>query len=184
MTSRTSPTSPATGTPVAAGSLEPVRRALLDDATAEAERIRAEARQHADADADEAEREVADEVDQVARRQAIASTAHADQVRARAHAEAHAMMLGAREELRQELLATVRSAALQLRDDERYPALLDQLETLARVQLGADADVQRDPPDGGGVVVVVGTRRVDYSLPALAERALRDHGDEVSSLWT
>jgi vacuolar-type H+-ATPase subunit E/Vma4 len=164
--------------------LGPVRQALVDDATAEAERIRAEARERADARAAEAERDVAAEVAQVAERQAIASATHAEQERARARADAHATILGVREELRRDLLDTVRSAAMQLRDDDRYPALLDHLEAMARDQLGAEAHLERDPAGAGGVVASAGARRVDYTLPALAERALRDHGDEVASLWT
>jgi vacuolar-type H+-ATPase subunit E/Vma4 len=163
--------------------LGPVRQALLDDANAEAERIRAEARERADSRAAEAEREVAAEVAQVAERQAIASAAHAEQERARARADAHATMLGVREEIRRDLLEAVRTAAMQLRDDDRYPALLDRLEAMARGQLGSEACLERDPAGSGGVVAVAGARRVDYTLPALAERALREHGDEVASLW-
>lgn len=164
--------------------LEPVRQALLEDANTEAERVRAEARERADTRAADAEHEVAAEVAQVAERQAIASAAHAEQERARARADAHATMLRVREEVRRDLLDAVRSAAMQLRNDDRYPALLDHLEAMARDQLGAEARVQRDPTGAGGVVAVAGPRRVDYSLPALAERAVREHGDEVASLWT
>ena len=166
------------------GQLGPVRQALLDDATAEAERIRADARRRADSRAADAEQEVAAEVAQVNQRQAIASAAHAEQERARARADAHATMLGVREELRRRLLDAVRDAAMQLRDDVRYPALLDHLEAMARDQLGPEARLERDPAGAGGVVAVAGARRVDYTLPALAERALREHGDEVASLWT
>lgn len=170
--------------PTLEGQLDPVRQTLLDDAGTEAERIRADARQRADARAADAERQVAAEVAQVAQRQAVASAAHADQERARARAEAHATMLRVREELRLDLLDAVRSAAMQLRDDDRYPALLDHLEAMARGQLGTDAHVERDPPEAGGVMADAGARRVDYTLRALAERALREHGDEVASLWT
>jgi vacuolar-type H+-ATPase subunit E/Vma4 len=164
--------------------LEPVRRALLADATGEADGIRAAARDHVRSITDAAEQEIAAEVAEIARRRSIAERAHADQLRARARAEARAELLATREQVYRDLLAAVRAAALELRDDERYPALLDRLEAVARDQLGADARVERDPPDRGGVVAVAGTRRVDYTLPALAERALRDHADEVAELWT
>jgi vacuolar-type H+-ATPase subunit E/Vma4 len=167
-----------------AGRLDPVRQALLDDARAEAGRIRTEARRRADDAVAEAEQEVAAEVAEVTRRQAIAAGARADQVRARADAEAHTEMLGAREDVHQDLLEAVRVAALRLRDDERYPALLDHFEAVARAQLGAEAHVERDPPADGGIVAVAGTRRVDYTLTTLAERALDVHADEVTALWT
>jgi vacuolar-type H+-ATPase subunit E/Vma4 len=163
--------------------LDPVRQALLDDARVEADRIRTEARRHADEVVADAEREVAAEVAEVARRHAIAAAAHADQVRARARAEAHTEMLSAREDVRQNLLEAVRLAALGLRDDDRYPALLDHFETVARARLGADAHVERDPLTGGGVVASAGTRRVDYTLTALAGRVLQQHADEVAALW-
>ncbi len=178
------PTSSSVDPPTLLERLEPVRHALLDDARAEADRVRAEARRHADDATADAEREVAAEVAAVAQRHAIAAAAHADQVRARARAEAHAEMLGAQRDVRRDLLEAVRLAALRLRDDDRYPALLDHFEAVARAQLGADARVERDPSTGGGVVASAGTRRVDYTLTALAERALEQHGDEVAALWT
>ena len=55
---------------------------------------------------------------------------------------------------------------------------------MARDQLGPGARIERDPPELGGVVATAGTRRVDYTLTALAERALNDHADEVTALWT
>jgi vacuolar-type H+-ATPase subunit E/Vma4 len=167
-----------------AGRLDPVRVALLEDAGIEADRILTEARHGADEAVAAAEQEVAAEVAEVERRQAISAAAHADQVRARARAEAHSEMLGAREGLHQDLLEAVRLAALDLRNDERYPALLDHFEAVARAQLGPDAQVERDPSGRGGIVAVAGTRRVDYTLTTLAERALRDHAEEVASLWT
>jgi vacuolar-type H+-ATPase subunit E/Vma4 len=166
------------------GRLDPVRQALLDDARAEADRILADARRRAADVVADAEQEVAAEVGEVARRHAIAAAAHADQVCARARAEANAVMLGAQEDIRRDVLEAVRRAALDLRDDPRYPALLDHLEAVARAQLGANAVVERDPPTGGGVVASAGTRRVEYTLTALAERALQQHADEMAALWT
>lgn len=164
--------------------LAPVREALLADASEEADRLRAEARDDAGRAADAAERDVAAEVAEIERRQAVAREARAERVRARARAEAQALLLAARDDVHRELRAATRAAALQLRDDDRYPALLDRLETMVRDQLGPDARIERDPPDVGGVVGTAGTRRVDYTLTVLAERALRDRADEVISLWT
>ncbi len=164
--------------------LDPVRVALLEDAGVDADHILTEAHLGADDVVAAAEQEVAAQVAEVERRHAISAAAHADQVRARARAEAHSELLGAREDIHQDLLEAVRLAALELRDDERYPALLDHFEAVARAQLGPDARVERDPPGRGGIVAVAGTRRVDYTLTTLAERAMRDHAEEVTSLWT
>lgn len=167
-----------------AARLAPVREALLADAVAEADRIRAEARDEARAASDAAERDVAAEVAEIERRQTMAAEARAAQVRARARTEAQAMVLAARAEIHRDLGAATRAAALGLRDDDRYPALLDRLEAMARDQLGPEARIERDPPELGGVVATAGTRRVDYTLTALAERALTHHADEVTALWT
>jgi len=43
--------------------------------------------------------------------------------------------------------------------------------------------IERDPSPDGGVVARAGTRRVDYRLPILAERALDDLSDKVAELW-
>ena len=53
----------------------------------------------------------------------------------------------------------------------------------ARVQLGPDAAVEIDPPDIGGVVGRADGRSVDYSLPALAERAVEDLDGRLEALW-
>ncbi len=67
-----------------------------------------------------------------------------------------------------------------MRDDPRYPALLDHFEAVAREQLGDDAVIERDPIPGGGIVAELGSRRVDYTLPQLADRALEVLADEVA----
>jgi hypothetical protein len=161
--------------------LEPVRRAVLADARARADEIVANARREAREVVDRAERDVDEAVADAVRRSTIAARAHADQLRARAATDAHAEELSAREEIRQQLRDAVREAARGLPDDPRYPGLLDGLEARARTQLGPDARVERDPT--GGIVAVAGSRRVDYSLPALAERAIEAH-PEVVALWT
>jgi hypothetical protein len=81
-------------------------------------------------------------------------------------------------------VATTRRAVLDLRADPRYPALLDHFEQVARRQLGADAVIERDPDGVGGIVAHQGDRRVDYSLAALADRALDTLGDDIERLWT
>ena len=75
--------------------------------------------------------------------------------------------------------ARVRVCALSA--DPSYPALFERLCERARAELGADA-VLREHPDGGVVAEVPG-RRLDLSLPALADRAVDDLGSEVTRLW-
>jgi vacuolar-type H+-ATPase subunit E/Vma4 len=165
-------------------SLEPVRDALLADADADAERIVAEAERAADELVDEAERD-ADAAIENSRRHAEASRrARADQALARARREAHLAIQQARADLRRQLVDRVHTAAEGMRDDPRYPALLDHLEDLARSQLGDDAVIQRDPVPGGGIVATAGGRRVDYRLHVLADRALDAIADDVDVLWS
>ena len=57
-----------------------------------------------------------------------------------------------------------------LRGAAGYPALLERLTRAARDQLGADAEVEVDPGIGG-VIGRTGRTSVDYTLPALADRA-------------
>lgn len=165
-------------------SLGPVRHALLADAEADAERIVAEAERAADELVGEAERG-ADAAIENSRRHAEASRrAQADQALARARREAHLIIQQARADLRRQLVDRIQTAAESLRDDARYPALLDHLEDLARSQLGDDALIQRDPVPGGGIVATAGGRRVDYRLHVLADRALDAIADEVEGLWS
>jgi hypothetical protein len=51
-----------------------------------------------------------------------------------------------------------------------------------RQELGADAEVELDPPDGG-VIGHLGNRRVDHTLPQLVERCLLERATELERLW-
>ncbi len=167
-----------------ASALGPVRDALLTDARSEAARIVETARAEADtivalarSDADEA-------VQQARRRAEATSAAHTEREMAQARRAAHATVLQARDELWRELNRRLGSAAERMREDARYPLLLDRLEGLARSQLGDGAVIERDPQLGGGIVAVDGPRQVDYRLPALAERVLETLAEEVAGLWS
>lgn len=111
----------------------------------------------------------------------------ADQESARrrgaAQRRAREAQLGARGALYQELRELARAEALQLRSHPAYGALLDRLVGAAKARLGAEAEIEIDPPDAGGVFARSGRRSVDYTLPALAERAIGDLGREVEQLW-
>jgi vacuolar-type H+-ATPase subunit E/Vma4 len=103
--------------------------------------------------------------------------------RSAARRRAREVQLGARGVLYEELRSRASAEALELRSDPRYSPLLDRLVAAAQARLGAAAELERDPPDAGGVRARSGSRSVDYTLPALADRALHDMDGEVEKLW-
>jgi vacuolar-type H+-ATPase subunit E/Vma4 len=76
-----------------------------------------------------------------------------------------------------------REGVLRLPEESGYPRLLDRLARSARDQLGPDVEVELDPQGVGGVIGRRGAMSVDYTLPALADRAVASLGDELESLW-
>ncbi len=164
--------------------LEPVRLALLADATAEADRITAAARQEVAAIITGAEHERDAEIERVRQRSESSARTHARNTLARARNEARTVVLHQQEALRRHLIDLVRAEALELRNDPHYPEVLDRLESMARAQLGNDATIDRDPDPVGGIIADHGTRRVDYSLPAIADRAVTAIAEEAAQLWT
>lgn len=158
--------------------LQPVRRALLEEAQAAAAQILAEARAESDQIVARAQAESDEAVGHARHRAALAAQQRNEEGLAAARREAHSSVLRTRAELRHELTAQVYAAAERLVTDPRYPALLDRLEELARAQLGQGALVTRDPRPGGGVVARAGSRQVDYRLRALADLALAAVADD------
>jgi len=158
--------------------LEPVRVALLAaaadvarQAETQSNRLREEARCAAD-------RMIAD-----ARAAGEATATAALAVRlARSRREARRSALSAQHGLYEELRRRCRQAAASIAGTAEYELLRRRLVDRAREQLGMEADVV-DSPDGG-ILASVGSRRVDLSLPALADRALARSGPEVAALWT
>lgn len=163
--------------------LEPVREALLTDAKSQADRLIADATGAAAIEADEAERKAEAEIERAARRGAASAQARADQELAHARNVAHREVLEAKDDIRGRFQEALHAAALNLRNDARYPALVHELERLARDQLGPNTHIEPDPNGLGGIVGVSGARRVDYTLPALADRALESVADRVGQLW-
>jgi vacuolar-type H+-ATPase subunit E/Vma4 len=162
--------------------LDPVRRALLDDAAVEVASVVAAAEADAQALVDEAQTEVEHAVDRARRRAASSAAAAAEQQLTAARRRARAELFRARSEVWNEVVDRVRIAADRLPDDPRYPALEAHLVELARAQLGEDAVIERDP--AGGFVAGAGGRRVDYRMPAIADRAVAANTDEVVALWS
>lgn len=164
--------------------LEPVRLALLADGEARARKIVSEATRVGDELVARAERDADAEVDTARRRNERSARASVDQALARARTDAHRVVLDTQAQNHRHLIEDVRDAARAMRQDPRYAALVDRLEMLATAQLGSTAVIERDPDTAGGVVAVAGNRRVDYTLTALADRALDTLADEVAQLWT
>lgn len=159
----------ASGRPDAAGTgLAPVRAALLAQAHAEADRVTLEA-QETVADALAAAgieaRKIRDAAHEEALEQARLLSAAEE---SHGRRKAREVELAARRAAYDELVDEVRSEVRRLLDDPEVTALLTDL---ARQQEGPDAQVTRTED---GVVVVEGTRRVEFSVVDLADRAIAD----------
>jgi vacuolar-type H+-ATPase subunit E/Vma4 len=164
--------------------LDPVRVALLEESSTRAGEIKEHAASEAAAIIDEAEAAASATVDRSVQRSRAAADARAEQAIDRARADHHRVILSTQAAIRTRVLDATRRAAFDMRADSRYPALLDRLEASARTQLGADAVIERDPEGLGGVIATRGDRRVDYTLSALADRALDLLADDVALVWT
>ncbi len=160
--------------------LEPVRRALLEDAQGGAEEILAAARAGAATVVARAQAESDEAVEHARERAAATARSRREQSLSTARRAAHGSVLRAEAAVRRELAGQVHVAVEALPDDPRYPALLDRLEALAHAQLGHGAMITRDPRPGGGVIARAASRQVDYRLPALADLALDAIADDVA----
>lgn len=163
--------------------VEPLRTSFLAAATADAERRLADCREESVQRIAAARREADELVEQARRAGEADARAQVPQTLVTARRRAHAHVLGAQREVYEEFRRAASAAVLALRGTPGYTTLLERLASAARAQLGDDAVIDVDPPGAGGVVGSKGTRRVDYSLPALADRLVDGLGDEVSQLW-
>ncbi len=162
--------------------LEPVRAALRAAAERESAEVRAGAESEVTQLRENADREAARiRADAVAEGTAVARGSAALRA-ARTRREAHEIVLDRQNQVRAALVAAVGAAASALRADPRYPALLDRLTERARELLGPQAVVTEGPE--GGVVAERGSRRLDLSLPSVAEATLESMAPEVSALWS
>ncbi|HEY7691271.1 MAG TPA: hypothetical protein VH816_02920 [Gaiellaceae bacterium] len=172
------------GGPVVTAAADSLRTSFLDEVRADAVRGREESDLRIAAMRAEAERRGLALVEE-ARAEGAAAAALVDrQDRAAARRRARTTVLAAKRELYEELCRRAKAAARSLRDDPGYPALLEQLVATARAQLGEDAMLEIDPPGQGGVRGSSGTRHVDYTLDALAERCLERLGGGLERLWS
>jgi vacuolar-type H+-ATPase subunit E/Vma4 len=162
--------------------LEPVRAFLVEDATAEARGLVAEARRDATARMSRARREAqrilaeaAEEGEEEAE-QAIARELN------RARREARSVVLGAQRRAYEELRRQASQRATELASEPRCRDVLDRLGESARRRLGAEAELVADGRSPG-VVAVAGDRRVDLTVASLVDRALETLGPEIEELW-
>ncbi|MBT1002541.1 hypothetical protein KIH31_07980 [Paenarthrobacter sp. DKR-5] len=167
--------------PEANAALEPVRKALRAAAEEEAAGIRSAARRVADKELEAARTEAARILATAAAEGEAAAAAEAAARSARARRQAHELVLGARTAVRVELRRRVREAAAGLAEDPRYPELMTRLREKCHELLGPDAVVSESPE--GGVVAVAGARRLDLTLPVLAELRL-DSLPEAGAQWS
>ena len=165
-------------------SLSIVHEALKTDAQAEAASLEEAARRDAEALLEHTRAEAHAALD-AAREEgrAIAERDAAHEL-ARRRREVRATVLGAHRALYDETRRRAQEEALALRGSPHYAKLLEKLSERVREQLGADADIDVDPDDRGGVVGRSGDQRVDYTLPSLVERCLALYTAEIVGLWT
>jgi hypothetical protein len=173
--------SPALTAPADAA-LVPVRAALLAAADAAATVARSNAEQQRDEVLARA-RSTAAELLAAARAEGAAEASAAAGARiARSRGETRLTVLAAQRTLYDDLRKRCRTAATDLVGSPGYEGLKRSLVERARAQLGPEAVVTESPD--GGIFAIVGCRRLDLSLPTLAERALARSAGEVAQLWT
>ncbi len=161
--------------------LASVRGALIDEAEAQAIDLRQRAQEAADKRVSQ-EQEVADHAVELAveRRERSAAAAF-DQAIAAERNHASGLALARRRAHRQLLIEQTTASARTMRSDPRYGELVQALTRRAVEQLGPNARLEVDGA-AGGVVATLGHERVDYSLEALAARALAALADEVAEV--
>lgn len=163
--------------------LESLRAAFVEQAEADAERRRAEIEAECEQLLSEARATASSLVEHGRHEGRLAGEQERARRRGTALRRAREAHLGARGALYRELRDRAGAEALQLRTHPDYELLLDRLAEAAKARLGAEAEIEVDPPDTGGVFARSGRRSVDYTLPALAERAIGELGREVEQLW-
>jgi vacuolar-type H+-ATPase subunit E/Vma4 len=161
----------------------PLRTALLSAAEAEAESVIVDASSRAAREISDAQAEVTALVDRARAEGEAAARREAIHVVGRARSEGRALVLAAQREVYDELHRRTLADVEALRLEPAYGRLLERLEGMARAQLGPKASVEVDPPTIGGVRASSGKRRIDLTLPALADRCLAALGTELERLW-
>ncbi|GAA4024539.1 hypothetical protein GCM10023063_00660 [Arthrobacter methylotrophus] len=166
--------------PESESALQPVRKALRAAAEELASGIRGDAAREAAGLLDAARAEAAGILAGAAKEGESAARLEAAMRSARVRRQAHELVLAQRNSLRVELHRRVREAAAGLTSDSRYAGMMIRLTSQCKELLGPDASVSESPE--GGVIAHAGSRRLDLSLPVLAEMAL-DSMPGARELW-
>ncbi len=168
--------------PARADPLQPLRTALLDAARRDAAAAMADAEQKAADELAEARRTAETILAEARQKGRKEAEAVASAERGRASREARARVMAARREAYEQLCDRSRAAVRRLREDPRYPALLEALRARAADELGAGAALSEHP--SGGIVGSVPGRTVVHSLDELADEAVAALGPRVEELWS
>jgi len=162
--------------------LEPVRSALLGQASRDADAARAAARRDADEAVAAAREQAWVRTDRARGEGERDAEAVRVQQRARARRTARAVVLTAQREALEQARNQVRGAVLSWWDEpDLRPVVRDRLAVRAHRDLGPEAVVRDDP--GGGVVAETADRRVRYLLTDLAEAVLDRLGSRLERVW-
>lgn len=161
--------------------LDAFRDAVLGDARDHARRRTEDAEQEARDRIDDAQRQAEDLRDRARQEGKEAAERELRRRRAGVRRQAREQVLRAR----RDALERLRAEALDRLTDsiaaDGDTALQQRLEELVTSQLGADAELETGSE--GGVVGCADGRCVDYRLPTLVDRAIRELGAEVEELW-
>jgi vacuolar-type H+-ATPase subunit E/Vma4 len=166
----------------AALGLEPVRGALLADARAVADGVVRQAEERASDQVERARLETAARIARARAEGEAAAGLETISALAEARRAARSLVLEAQRAVYDDVRRQAEAAVQELRGTPRYGELLDRLTERAREVLGPEAQVERDPPEGG-VVARAGNRRLVLTLPVLVERCLAEHAHEIDRLW-
>lgn len=160
--------------------LEPVRAAMLRQATQDAAAAVAAAKDAAAAMIAQAQADAEALVAQARVDGAAQAAPIAAAEVSQGRQAARSVTLGADLTIRNEVVRRIKAAVLGLRDGPDYPRLLERLSVLAASAAGPGAIVA-EHPDGGVVAANRGVT-VDCSLPRLADRAVAVLGARITAV--
>lgn len=161
--------------------LAPLRQALRTAAERQIAEIRDAAGREAEAVLTSARDQAAQLLADAAREGGDAARSAAARRSSRIRREAQELVLARRNAVLAKLRGDLRARASALQDDPRYPELMTVLTEQCWTLLGRSARVSESP--NGGVIAEAGSRRLDLSMPVLAELVL-DSLPAERELWT
>ena len=162
--------------------LDPGRARLLQRARAEADTLLGAARTEAAETIAAAEARARALLDEARTRGEALAAADTAELLTIARRDARALELAAQRAVYDEACDGIKRGIQALRHAPDYPAVLAALERRARALLGSEALLIED--DRGGVIATASGRRLDLSLPTVADRIAQSMGEEVAQLWT